>query len=188
MKEKKQDARVRYTKMIVRDALISILKEKSIAKVTVTEISALAGINRATFYAHYSDPSDLLVSIETEIMEGVSLWIRPAFTALGSDLSKVLTSILDYIQANEEIFSVLLSESGDSSFQTKVVSIIETQFISSFITTRNISRDEAEYLYTFASIGIVGLIRKWLAEGMKTSPSEMAGLIVRLTSSWYSEI
>ena len=187
MQEKKQDARVRYTKMVVRDALFSILKEKPIAKVTVTEICALAGINRATFYSHYSDPSDLLNSIEIEIMDGASRWIRPAFTAVGSDLRKVLTSILDYIQANEEAFSVLLSESGDSSFQTKVVSIIETQFIASFITSRNISREEAEYLYTFAAIGSVGIIRKWLDEGMKKSTAEMAGLVVRLTSNWYSE-
>lgn len=187
MQEKKQDARVRYTKMVVRDALISILKEKPIAKVTVTEICALAGINRATFYAHYSDPSDLLTSIEIELMDGASQFIRPAFSAVGSDLRKVLTSILDYIQANAEIFWVLLSESGDSSFQTKVVGIIETQFIVSFINERNITREEAEYLYTFAAIGSVGIIRKWLAEGMKKSTAEMAGLVVRLTGSWYSK-
>ena len=70
--EKKQDARVRYTKMMIRSSFIELLREKPVAKVSVTELCERAGINRATFYAHYADPSDLLRSIEEEIMSGLS--------------------------------------------------------------------------------------------------------------------
>ena len=64
MPEKKQDARVRYTKMMIRNSLLELLRTKPIAKITVTEICEMAGINRATFYAHYSGPSDLLHALE----------------------------------------------------------------------------------------------------------------------------
>ena len=94
MPEKKQDARVRYTKMMIRNSLLELLRTKPIAKITVTEICEMAGINRATFYAHYSDPSDLLHALESEIIEDVAHWVRPALTAVGSYLKYVLTRLV----------------------------------------------------------------------------------------------
>ena len=35
MEEKKLDRRVRYTKMVIRESFIALLKEKPIAKITV---------------------------------------------------------------------------------------------------------------------------------------------------------
>ena len=65
------DARVRYTKMVIKDAFISLLKEKPLNKITVKEICGLAEINRATFYKHYCDPFDLLEKMEQEILSNL---------------------------------------------------------------------------------------------------------------------
>lgn len=185
MPEKKQDARVRYTKMMIRNSLLELLRTKPIAKITVTEICEMAGINRATFYAHYSDPSDLLHALESEIIEDVALWVRPALTAVGSDLKDVLTRLVEYIGENADICSVLLSDKGDTSFQTQVVDVIEGQFMSSWAAARQMSKDEAEYLYTFIALGSVGMIRKWLAEGAKKPASEIAELILKISNVGY---
>ena len=152
MPEKKQDARVRYTKMMIRNSLLELLRTKPIAKITVTEICEMAGINRATFYAHYSD---------------------------------VLTRLVEYIGENADICSVLLSDKGDTSFQTQVVNVIEGQFMSSWAAARQMSKDEAEYLYTFIALGSVGMIRKWLAEGAKKPASEIAELILKISNVGY---
>lgn len=185
MPEKKQDARVRYTKMMIRNSLLELLRTKPIAKITVTEICEMAGINRATFYAHYSDPSDLLHALESEIIEDVAHWVRPALTAVGSDLKDVLTRLVEYIGENADICSVLLSGKGDTSFQTQVVNVIEGQFMSSWAAARQMSKDEAEYLYTFIALGSVGMIRKWLAEGAKKPASEIAELILKISNVGY---
>ena len=103
MPEKKQDARVRYTKMVIRNSLLELLRIKPIAKITVTEICERADINRATFYAHYSDPSDLLHSLEAEVIEDVTRWVTPALTVVGSDLKDVLTRLVEYIGENADI-------------------------------------------------------------------------------------
>lgn len=181
MAEKRQDARVRYTKMMIRGSLIALLREKPLAKVTVTELCERAGINRATFYAHYADPSDLMRSVEEELAGDVTRWIRPALTAVGSDLQEALARALGYIAENAETFSVLLSNTGDTSFQGLVMDVIEKQFIAAWASVRAISREDAAYLYTFAALGSVGIIRKWLAEGMKKSSAEIAELIVRFS-------
>lgn len=179
--EKKQDARVRYTKMMIRSSFIELLREKPVAKISVTELCERAGINRATFYAHYSDPSDLLRSIEDEILSDLSRWLEPAIAAQGDvALSDMLTPIIEYIGENADVCSVLLSSSGDAGFQAKVVDAVEQPFLAGF--RRGGSREVAEYFYTFAADGCVGMLKKWLSGGMTVPPARLAEMMARFTS------
>ena len=45
------------------------------------------------------------------------------------------------------------------------------------------SVEDAEYVYTFIALGSVGVIRKWLDEGLKKPSREIAELIIRLSAS-----
>ena len=49
------DNRVRITKMMIRNALLQLLKEKTLQTITVRELCQVADINRGTFYTHYRD-------------------------------------------------------------------------------------------------------------------------------------
>ena len=64
MRTKKDDRRVRYTKMVLKDSLLKLLSEKDISRITIKEICDGADVNRATFYAHYADQYDLLLPVE----------------------------------------------------------------------------------------------------------------------------
>ena len=59
----KTDARVRYTKKVLRESLLYFLQFKSITEISVKEVCERAEINRATFYKHYKDCCDLLEQI-----------------------------------------------------------------------------------------------------------------------------
>ena len=52
MKKEKPDLRIRKTKRALYQALEDLLKKKSLNQITVTELSALAEINKGTFYLH----------------------------------------------------------------------------------------------------------------------------------------
>lgn len=186
MESDKVDGRVKYTRMVIRNSFIALLRDKPLAKVTVTEICKSAGINRATFYAHYSDPYCLLKSIEAELMANVTSGLGGAFSAINADLQKTLTWVFEYIRDNAEICRVLLSDSSDTGFQAKVVAMLQEKFIDEWTAGRSVTAEDAEYLYTFAAIGSVGLIRKWLADGMRRSPENMAELVVLLSNKGYS--
>jgi len=71
MKKFKEDRRVRYTKMVLRESLLALMKQKAISKITPTELCRHADVNRNTFYAHYSSPYDLLIQIESELYEEI---------------------------------------------------------------------------------------------------------------------
>ncbi len=52
---RKQDLRVIKTERAIYLALVELLKRKDLEKITVSELSEKAEINKATFYLHYSD-------------------------------------------------------------------------------------------------------------------------------------
>ena len=53
MKERKEDRRSKYTRMIIKDTFLELLKEKSYDKINVSQICKNAEITRTTFYLHY---------------------------------------------------------------------------------------------------------------------------------------
>ncbi|MFR1801122.1 MAG: TetR/AcrR family transcriptional regulator [Faecalispora jeddahensis] len=62
------------SRRMIQHALVELLQEKELDKITVTDIVTRADINRGTFYAHYADISGVLDSI----MENVCQTIREA--------------------------------------------------------------------------------------------------------------
>ena len=56
----RSDQRTRLTRMLIRQAFTSLLKEKPVQSISVKELCERAGINRGTFYAHYTDIYDLM--------------------------------------------------------------------------------------------------------------------------------
>ena len=54
------DPRVTRTRKLIRDALGSLLAENNFEAITVQDIAERATVNRATFYAHFTDKFALL--------------------------------------------------------------------------------------------------------------------------------
>ncbi len=62
MKRTKTDRRVQRTKSLLQDALLALIEERGYAAITVQDILDRANLGRSTFYMHYRDKDDLLVS------------------------------------------------------------------------------------------------------------------------------
>lgn len=71
MPEKKTDRRTLYTRMVIKDALLELLKEKSFSAITVTDICRLAEINRGTLYLHYKNISEILDELFDDALENI---------------------------------------------------------------------------------------------------------------------
>jgi AcrR family transcriptional regulator len=57
-----KDRRIRKTKALLHEALFSLILEKSYESIVVNDILDRADVGRSTFYSHFSDKDDLLVS------------------------------------------------------------------------------------------------------------------------------
>lgn len=68
--------RERLTKLLLKQSLISLLKEKNISQISVKELCASAGINRSTFYLHYANAYELLELVEQEIIDNTNEYLK----------------------------------------------------------------------------------------------------------------
>lgn len=62
LKKTKEDRRIGRTRRMMHEALMSLIVEKGYETVTVQDILDRADVGRSTFYAHYRDKDELLLS------------------------------------------------------------------------------------------------------------------------------
>lgn len=174
------DKRVRYTRLFLRESLIELLKLKPIARITVKELCEKADINRATYYSHYSDPSDQLHKIEAEFMEGISSYLDShSLSGSGNSYLSAVTKIMEYIEENRELCRVLLGGNGDADFQQEIMEFLRQRVFDAWSS----AIPDREYAYTFVATGSIGVARKWLfKESERETPEEIASIIVRLVN------
>ena len=65
----KVDVRIIRSKESLISALVSLLKNRSIEELTISELCEKADVNRNTFYSHYSDINDLFDELKGKYME-----------------------------------------------------------------------------------------------------------------------
>ncbi len=65
------DPRVKRTRGMLRTAFMELLGEKSFEDVSVADVTERAGVNRATFYDHYTDKYGLLEDVIGEDFRGI---------------------------------------------------------------------------------------------------------------------
>jgi AcrR family transcriptional regulator len=153
------------------------LSKKDISCITIKQICEEADINRATFYTHYSDQFDLLRQIEDEFLQNVKAYIA-VFKQKKADaiLVDVLEEIFEYIKDNAKLCRLLLSKQGNLEFQKRIMMLIyDTNLVAK--PNERLKKGEEEFVYSFIITGCVGVIHKWLEEGMKQSSRAMAGMI-----------
>lgn len=179
------DKRVRYTKLFLKESLIKLLKEKPISRITIKELCEDAEINRATYYAHYSDQFDQLKQIEEELISGILSNLNElSAETREKDLLKIVENILLYINENAELCRVLLGRNGDIDFQENIIEIIQAQIPLIMQSKKAINNSTVDDLFIYMSTGSLGIIRKWLFnESDKRTPKEIASFIVKLTNS-----
>lgn len=181
LNDQKSDRRIRYTKMVIRQALLDLMKENPINKITVTQICTLADINRGTFYAYYTDVYDLMTHIEKELFEEVNSAIQKSLKS--GTPSDMLEEILEYIWENIDLCRVLLGPNGDKDFVGRIVNIGHDKNIAEWHRVEpEVKYETLEALYIFISNGIVGIVENWIINETGQSPKQIAEFIADLIS------
>lgn len=183
MKELKLDRKTRYTRMVLQDSLVELMKQKPISKITVKELCENADINRTTFYAHYTDTYDLLRKIEDETLSWAEEMINNLLCQTDkNETIRILEGVFQYFTENGRHIQVLMSEQGDINFQKQLLTLIYRQCGITSSTTKNADWVTKEFYFIFVVNGSVGLIQHWLKNGLNKPPKEMAEIIYNMAS------
>ena len=181
VKDKKDDRRVRYTKRVIRESFVRLMEHKPISRITVKEICELADVNRSTFYAHYASPDDLMQKIKEEVLQEINSWMDGIIAPMdGSGAHRMMTLVFEYAAANAALCKVLLGQHGDEPLQEEIMMIAQAQVMKEWPGNAEAGAGLMEYLIQFGVHAGVAVVKKWLENGLREPPEEMAGLVIRL--------
>lgn len=168
--------RERLTKMLLKQGMIKLLKEKKISQINVKELCSTAGINRSTFYLHYANSFELLENIEVEIIENTRDYLKKIESA--DDGTTYILAFLTYIKENEELFRVMLLSNDNMLFPQRLIN----EMLSNIDSYLQLSVPEPIKPYTYAYLvnGCLAIIQEWIRENFAIPGDEIARLIFTL--------
>jgi AcrR family transcriptional regulator len=94
------DRRIQKTQTLLRAALASLIREKDYDSIAVKEILDRANVGRSTFYMHFRDKDDLLVSGIHDMLSSVHSTGLPSSAARHDKLTSFSLPIFEYHEAH----------------------------------------------------------------------------------------
>jgi AcrR family transcriptional regulator len=178
---KKTDARVRRTRDALGDALIALMQEKAFETITVQEVLDRAHVSRSTFYTHYSDKDDLLMSDSEEFFEALSMALSEH-----DDKSDRVFPVQEFFNhlADVQPFYKALVKSG--KFQENM-ELARGHFargierrLSELPRGKSIPASERSAIAFTHAGALLSLLTWWLDHGMREAPEQMDELFHRM--------
>ena len=185
----KGDIRVQFTRKVLRESLVSLMKTKSILNIAVKDICEAAGVSRTTFYAYYKDQYDLLGQMEEEIVaefDNLVMQYSPEGELPSArELVILIETTLQYIVANSNSIQVLLSENGDSGFQRRFTKKLTVRMRRLKNSQGSAVTDERSLKYYSAFIrdGFLAILQEWLKSDMDVNIHDMAKMFAKMLRS-----
>ena len=187
----KEDYRIKKTKRSLISAFMKLLEEKSIDDITVVELCDRADVRRTTFYKHYRDKNDYVMSF-SEIL-------RKKFDALyKSDSDEV--SVSYFVEYARHMIYFIAQHEGI------INNIRESTLFPTVLTALNEQNYEDTYKYLvrykenggelFCSCevaasmivgGVSGVIQTWLKSAEKRPAGEIADEVADIIKRIFSE-
>jgi AcrR family transcriptional regulator len=169
------DRRILRTRDTLGDALIELIQEKSFDDITVQDVLDRAGVGRSTFYAHYTDKDDLLLSDIEDFFEMFS-----SFLTRRQAKHKRLAPVAEFFAhvADSHVLYASLVASGKMN-DVKALGLgffarsIEERLRLNGIDTEPVQL--AAQAHALAG-SLFALLDWWIDHGMKTSPQHMDDL------------
>lgn len=96
--EEKLDPRVKRTRQLLEQSFLDVVAEKGFQSVSVQDITEKAGVNRATFYAHFPDKYALLdYSVRQSFRQEIERRMLNICTFSMDNLQALIIAVCEYI-------------------------------------------------------------------------------------------
>lgn len=154
------DGRVRYTKMVIRQSFLFLLKEQPIDKITVADICRLAEINRATFYRHYDNERSILSELELDLLAQI-----PSSPESRSP-QQAMAAAVQGVWEEREQWAPLLSPNADPGLPSKLFHFLE----------EHLPQGQDQNAHRFFLHGFSGLLSDWMTGGFREPAEQVAAL------------
>lgn len=181
------DARILRTRSALHEAIIGLASTKSVGEITVSELADKAGINRVTFYKHYTTPAEALsAALLAELEEAHANVPDPSTSSEAFNIS--LTTGLDHIDSRRDLYTIAFRDTVDGTVPMMLSKFL-TDISLTYLTKRRKRKPalpdiDLDVAAAYLASGAVGAIHVWILEGDMARERFFENL-QHLTPSWF---
>jgi AcrR family transcriptional regulator len=185
------DPRVRRTRLALQSAMKELVQERAFDAITISDLTAQAGVNRATFYQHFRDKDALLASIVADLV-GVMTIEATQFVSEVPDYRtpfppSFLVALFIRVEQESDFYRRVLGPGGSAFFREQMIAYLE-QMIATHLTrlpptvpiTRNTPGVPPTLAARLLASGLLGVLAWWLDNTPYFTAEEAAGWTWRL--------
>lgn len=162
-------------------ALLILMDQKDFNKITVKEIAAKAGLDRKTFYRHFETREDILRFYADQACQDYIDALEIQHTLTTYTISKTYFSICQTYLS----FFQMLEKHNLLIFLLQAFDAYLPAIHKLFAPDKAVDADvyHSEYALSFYTGGFWNISAKWIRDGAKRTPEEMARLVEKVLST-----
>ena len=173
------DRRIQYTKKVVKESFLTLLEEKPVSEITVTELCQKADINRGTFYTHYLDIFNLYETIIDELLQSIVSELE----CMEEDIChEPVYNVLEIIYKDKDLFFTIVKWEDNDSLLERLFVIFHKSFTDMISKSFKVEYLKyVDYCYQFIVGGSIAVLTNWITNGYKADKKEVADCLITLT-------
>lgn len=149
------------SKKMITDALVELLDEKTLDKITVTDIVKRANINRGTFYAHYENVADVVTSIFENAYEIIKDSIHTFHDNTDFDMGIMLKELQTVMEKDFDFYKKIFSSDINMKIYEEISNVLISYVYDHEAEISKVSHEDFVFYTSFYSGGIIKLYRDW---------------------------
>lgn len=169
------------TQRQLTNVLMELILEKGYEAVSVKDITERAGIDRSTFYLHFSDKREMLVKSQQQLVDDLVEQLSPDQAPLSG-----VAIAFEHMAQHATQYQVLLQLEG-SVLSSQLLHDYIVQVVKPIIEQRlrqggASSSVDPDMIANFVTGALRSTARWWLQAGMPYTPAEMTNRFVQLVT------
>lgn len=163
-KDKKPHDNTNKTTTKIKLALLEILNQKELSKITITELVKKAGIYRATFYLHYKNLNDVILDIEQDVYNCYNnIKLEVENVDIYNNMSVLIEMIGEYIKLDKKYLKIIINTNYFNRITLSLKSLLYDIVVTNFTKFGHI-RQDAEFMLNISMFtgGLVFAYRDWI--------------------------
>lgn len=178
------DRRVTRTKAALTAALFELLGEKDFSKISITELTRRADVDRKTFYLHYQTIDEILEEFYEDALRTLHEAVEREgiFQAESIDMVAFFRVLCDLANKDMPLFRRLAQGGGYTYFIERIRALLREGMEDYFRRRGGYSETELRLLGEFYAAAIMRVYFLWLKGEVDMDEAHLAELVGQLVS------
>lgn len=154
-----------FTKQAIKQSFVKLLNQKPVSQITVKDIVEDCGINRNSFYYHFSDIPALIEQIVIDEADR----IISEYSSIDT-IEECFDAAVQFIMDNKKaVYHIYNSANRDiyTQYLMKICGYVVTVYFDTVFPDAPVKEGDRELIIMFCKCEMFGSIIEWLNNGMK---------------------